>query len=140
MKWLRSTTQNTYTVEGRIIPAFTAAPLAVSDAVYDKIISSSVIKSLIRNGCIIVMESYTDPNSAGASANTITELRAENTTLRSDLAAVKDERDRLLKDSGDIEAKNAEIAELKKQLKEQKKLYKALEAEANAKIAELSKE
>ena len=150
MKWLRSTSKNTYTVAGRIIPAFNCAPLVVTDSVYDEIRKQLVIQSLIRNGCILVMDSYQSPEEILNSSNTLTTLKAENSTLKSDLEAVKAERDRLLDEAGksadtsdlqkQLDESKAEVADLKKQLKEQKKLYKELKEEAEAKIAELTKE
>lgn len=82
MKWLRSTNTQTYTVMGKVIPAFTKEPLAVSDEEYSKIMSLSVIKSLIANNCIVAMSKYKG-NSEIVSANqkVVDRLSTENSML-----------------------------------------------------------
>ena len=148
MKWLRSTSQQTYTVMGRVIPAYNAAPLALADSVFDEVTSVKVIQSLIKNGCIMVMDNYKNPVAESVESNAIAALKQEMETLKADLMAVTIERDELKNapaEPVDTSEKDTQIAdlqtqvkELKAELKEQKKLYNELKKEAEAKIAELS--
>lgn len=125
MKWLKSTTDKSYTAQGKVIPPATQAPLAVTEDVYTKITGMAVIQSLIKTGGIIVLEKYTDPTST--SNNRLAVLKEENTKLQArnkelEAAEAKAKKFDELKAEAEqtIAAKNAEIEALKAQLASKK--------------------
>lgn len=138
MKWLKSTTDKSYTAQGKIIPPSTQAPLAVNEDTYNSIIAMPVIKSLITNGGIIVLDKYTDMgNTADAQTRKLQSLTAENTKLASRIREL--ENAQASKKTSKADAKlTAALEEKEAELKALQEKYAALEAEANAKIAELS--
>ena len=81
MKWLKSTTDKSYTAQGKIIPPSNSAPLAVSDSVFESITSMKVIASLIKTGGIIVLDKYSDPQVNSAEQHKLQLLQTENTKL-----------------------------------------------------------
>lgn len=135
MKWLKSTTDKSYTAQGKVIPPANHAPLAVSEDVYAKITDMAVIKSLIKTGGIIVLEKYTDPTSV--SNNKLAVLKEENTKLQAQIKALEASEDKAKKfDELKAEAeqtiadKDAEIESLKAQLAEAQKAKKSSKAKA----------
>lgn len=125
MKWLKSTTDKSYTAQGKVIPPATHAPLAVSEDVYAKITGMAVIQSLIKTGGIIVLEKYTDPTSV--SNNKLAVLKEENTKLQAQVKALEASEakakkfDELKAEAEQaIAAKDAEIEALKAQLASKK--------------------
>lgn len=125
MKWLKSTTDKSYTAQGKVIPPATHAPLAVSEDVYAKITGMAVIQSLIKTGGIIVLEKYTDPTSV--SNNKLAVLKEENTKLQAQVKALEASEakakkfDELKAEAEQaIAAKDAEIEVLKAQLASKK--------------------
>lgn len=81
MKWLKSTTDKSYTAQGKIIPPSNSAPLAVSDTVFESITSMKVIASLIKTGGIIVLDKYSDPQVNSSEQHKLQQLQLENTQL-----------------------------------------------------------
>ena len=81
MKWLKSTTDKSYTAQGKTIPASNSAPLAVSDTVFESITSMKVIASLIKTGGIIVLDKYNDPQVNSTEQRKLQQLQTENTQL-----------------------------------------------------------
>ena len=82
MKWLRSTNTQTYTVMGKVIPAFTKEPLAVSEEEYSKIMGMSVIKSLVENNCIVTMSKYKgSSDTVSTNQKVVDRLSTENSML-----------------------------------------------------------
>lgn len=140
MKWLKSTTNKSYTAQGHTIPGVNSAPLAVDEATYSKITEMAVIKSLVKTGQIIVLEKYTEePNKAADARDARIQLLASENERLAD-------RVRELENAAPAEepATNKEVkaakAEAKKAndaLAELQAQYDALKAEAEAKIAEL---
>lgn len=130
MKWLKSTTDKSYTAQGQVIPPATHAPLAVSEDVYTKITGMAVIQSLIKTGGIIVLEKYTDPTSV--SNNKLAVLKEENTKLQAHIKALEADAEKAkqfdeLKAEAEqaIADKDAEIESLKAQLAEAQKSKKS---------------
>lgn len=130
MKWLKSTTDKSYTAQGKVIPPATQAPLAVSEDLYAKITGMAVIQSLIKTGGIIVLEKYTDPT--GASNNRLAVLKEENTKLQAHIKALEADSAKAKQfDALKAEAeqalanKDAEIESLKAQLAESQKAKKS---------------
>lgn len=140
MKWLKSTTDKAYTAQGRVIPPSTQKPLAVNEDVYKKITEMPVIKSLIRNGGILVLDKYTDvsPN-VTEQTRALQTLQAENSKLADRIRELEAQPKADTKSSSKaLKTAQAEAEEAKAKLAELEAKYAALEKEANEKIAELS--
>lgn len=147
MKWLKSTTQKTWTVNGKIIPACVTPNndyLVVDDDVYASIIKAPVVASLIKAGGILVLneEPAELKNSLDNLQTSNATLQARNTQLEQELEQlkasaqsvdveaikaaaqeeIKAEAVKELQEKQDaLDAKDAEIKELKKQLAKAKK-------------------
>lgn len=138
MKWLKSTTSKSYTALGKIIPASTSAPLAVDEATYKKILDMAVIKSLINNGGILVLDKYTDMStSADTQTQRLQTLTAENSKLADRIRELEAEAEEAPAKK-EVKAAQAKAKEAEDKLAELQAQYDALKAEAEAKIAELS--
>ena len=134
MKWLRSTTNLTYTFDGKTIPAYDKKPLQVSDSQFEKMSEAKVIASLIKNNGIIVLKEYKDDSVQNSDAEKrLQAQQAQIQALQSDLAkakqAIADEEtlkkasqfDELKAEAEKtIADKDAEIATLKAQLEASK--------------------
>lgn len=137
MKWLKSTNNKEYTACGKVIPAINKAPLAVSEAVYNDIMAMAVIKSLVKTGGIIILDKYTADNVSGdAAVQKLQALSTENARLSDRIRELESKSEAPSKKEIKDAEKRAVAAE--KELEAMKAKYAALEAEANAKIAELS--
>ena len=137
MKYLKSTTDKSYTAEGKIIPAISQSPLAVTEEVYNKITSMSVIKSLIKTGGILVLDKYSEPVSSDAATARLRTLTSENARLQKELKELKTTATESATVKQVKAAQKAQAA-AEAELAELKEKYAALEKEANEKIAELS--
>jgi cell division protein FtsB len=137
MKWLKSTTDKSYTAQGKIIPPSNSAPLAVSDSLYESIASMKVIASLIKTGGIIVLDKYNDPQVSSSEQFKLQQLQTENTKLNDRIrelessqtpteVAEKAARFDELKAEAEqtIASKDAEIEKLKAELAKAKKSSK----------------
>lgn len=136
MKWLKSTTQKTWTVGGRIIPACVTSHndyLVLDDSLFTELTRTPVIKSLITAGAILVLseEPAELKNSVEAFRGDKAALTAEITQLREqlkqkeleatptvDVEKLREEAQAEIKAQAikELEEKEAEIAKLKKQL------------------------
>lgn len=135
MKYLKSTSTQTYTILGKVIPAHTQEPLEVSDAVYNKIANTKVIASLIRTGGIMVLNSYHKVSND----TTETTIKLQNLTLENAKMADKiRELEASAKSTKSAKAAEKALAEKEAELAALQEKYAALEAEATAKIAELT--
>ena len=140
MKWLRSTNNQTYTAEGKTIPSYTSEPLQVSDDVYAKMLKMTVIKSLINNGGIIVMSRYEGSDAVKTSQTAkLQQLSTENAKLNDRIRELEAKSSESTTSAKEVKAAQKAQATAEKKLAELQAKYDALEAEANAKIAELSK-
>jgi len=108
MKWLKSTTDKSYTAQGKIIPPSNSAPLAVSDTVFEGITSMKVIASLIKTGGIIVLDKYSDPQADSSEQRKLQQLQSENTRLADKVRELE-----ASKPSTEVEEKAAKFDELK---------------------------
>lgn len=140
-KWLKSTTNMTYTAQGKVIPAGKNEPLQVSDAEADKILKMPVIASLVKNGAITVLDKYTSNNPLANSQAKLASLTQENAELaqknkelESQLAAM---RNGASTQDGELKLKLVAAEEALRAKEEQ---FNELKAEAEAKIAELQAE
>lgn len=134
MKWLKSTTQKTWTVNGKLIPACVTSNndyLVLQDEEYSGIVQVPVIKSLIKAGGILVLSeepaelknsvSALQGNNAALTAR-ITQLEEQlknQSTTDINVDAIKEEAVKELKAEAiaELQAKDDRIAELEKQLK-----------------------
>lgn len=139
MKWLKSTTQKTWTVNGKVIPACVTpnnSYLVLDDNDYSEIKDVPVIKSLIKAGGILVLEQEPAElkNSVEALQGSNAALTAKITQLEEqlkaagdvDIEAVKEEAVKELKEEAiaELQEKDNRIAELEKQLKAAEKKLK----------------
>ncbi len=131
-KWLRSTSNKAYTVAGKTIPPYSSAPLQVTEAVYESIVHTKVVASLIKNGGISVLTKYEDhASSVGKDVAKLQALTTENAKLADRIRALeasqpsadivqKAEQFEALKAEAEqtIASKDAKIAELENKLAE----------------------
>ena len=149
MKWLKSTTQKTWTVNGRIIPACVTPRndyLVIEDAVFNEISKVPVVKSLINAGGILVLseEPAELKNSVDALQGNNAALTAQVTQLQEQLKAKEAELKKAAKkgtSNVDVEKIKEEAqAEIKAQaiaeLEEKEARIQELEAQLAAKSAE----
>lgn len=153
MKWLKSTTQKTWTVDGKVIPACVTPDnsyLVLQDSDYAVISSKAVIKSLINAGGILVLseEPAELKNSLESLQGNNAELIAKNNALTEriaqleaankpvDVDAIKEEAVAELKaeavaelqeKQNTIDEQTARIKELEKALKKAEKATKSSE-------------
>lgn len=92
MKWLKSTTQKTWTVNGKVIPACVTPHndyLKIDEAEFTRLSSTPVVKSLISAGAILVLDAEPAElkNSVAALQGNNAALTAEITQLQEQLKA-----------------------------------------------------
>lgn len=133
-RWLKSTTQKSYTVQGKVIPPCVTSDnkwLKMTESEYSEIKRMPVIASLIKAGGILVTAKEPEElkNSVEGLKGSNAELIAINTQLQEEIKALKSGV------SDDSEIKR-ELADLKKEAKaELQAKQKALD-DALAKLAE----
>ena len=130
MKWLKSTTQKSYMLDGKTVPPCVTkdnAWLPLTDKDYGEFIKNRVIASLMEGGAIIVTEK--EPLSTTQQISSLTNDKArlikENTELREQLKAKEDTVSK-----SEYEALAAKYEALEKEANEEL-------AKRDAKIAEL---
>ena len=138
MKWLKSTTQKSYIIEGKKIPQCITPNndyLALSDEGYNKFVKNAVIKSLISGGAILVTD--VEPQSPTQQASALTKEKAmlirENTELKEKLKAAEDNSAAKV----ELETTKAELVSLEEKYKALEEKYAELEKEAKDTIKEL---
>lgn len=133
-RWLKSTTQKAYTVQGKVIPPCVTSDnkwLKMTESEYSEIKRMPVIASLIKAGGILVTVKEPEElkNSVEGLKGSNAELIAINTQLQEEIKALKSV-------AGDDSVTKRELADLKKEAKaELQAKQKALD-EALAKLAE----
>lgn len=145
MKWLKSTTQKTWTVNGKVIPACVTPRndyLKIDDSEFTRLSGTPVVKSLISAGAILVLDAEPAElkNSVAALQGNNAALTAEITQLQEQLKAKEAELQAAsLKESTkvDIEKIKAEAQEEIKaqaiaELQEKDDRIKELEAQLQA--------
>lgn len=156
MKYLRSTTGKAYQFNGYAIPNYKGEMLALTDDKYAKLVTNTVVKSLIGAGAIFVTDKapvnpskqaqqLTNQNAALILQNTklqeenaklLSQLKASGTDEASVKAAIaKQKEEDEAKVTQIVEAKDTEIAKLKAQLEAATSASKTAAAAA-AKVAE----
>lgn len=138
MKWLKSTTQKTWTVNGKVIPACVTPHndyLVVDDSEYATITGTPVIKSLIKAGGILVLN-----EEPAELKNSVSSLQGSNAALTAEITQLKEQ----LKTAGKKPTK-AEIEKIREEaqaeiraqaiaeLEEKEARIKELEAQLAAK-------
>lgn len=89
MKWLKSTTQKTWTVNGKVIPACITPHndyLVVDDSEYTTITGTPVIKSLIKAGGILVLN-----EEPAELKNSVSSLQGSNAALTAEITRLKEQ-------------------------------------------------
>lgn len=94
MRWLKSTTQKEWVINGKVIPKCETkdnAYLAVEDSEYNKMLTAPVFSSLVKAGDILVLtQEPAELQNSVASLNTSNStLKAQNKELKDELAEVK---------------------------------------------------
>ena len=138
MKWLKSTTQKTWTVNGKVIPACVTPHndyLVIDDSEYATITGDPVIKSLIKAGGILVLS-----EEPAELKNSVSSLQGSNAALTAEITQLKEQ----LKTAGKKPTK-AEIEKIREEaqaeiraqaiaeLEEKEARIKELEAQLAAK-------
>lgn len=147
-RWLKSTTQKVYIVQGKVIPPCVTSDnrwLKMTESAYSEIKSMPVISSLIKAGGILVTVKEPEElkNSVEGLKGSNAELIAINTQLQEELKALK----ALKAGTGDDKAAKEELEAFQKEAKKelaafQKEAKEELQAkqkaldEALAKLAE----
>ena len=138
MKWLKSTTQKSYIIEGKKIPQCITPNneyLALSDEGYRNFMKNAVIKSLVNGGSILVTD--IEPQSPSQQASSLSKEKAllikENTELKEKLKVAEDGSATKV----ELETTKAELASLREKYAALEAQYKELETEAKSTIKEL---
>ena len=132
MKYLKSTSQKAYTVNGKVIPACVTPgnkTLEVDDSEWFQISTQPVIASLIKSGDILVMDEDPNVREDIDARNQVAELKAQNTELT--------ERIKQLEQQGDRKAAKIANAEMKTENADLKAENSGLKAENEKLVAEL---
>lgn len=141
MRYLKSTTQKSYMLNGKKIPQCVTKDnewLALNDSAYAEFSKVSVVASLIKSGAIIVTDK--EPTTPTKQVSQLTQVNAQQameiTTLHEEIAGLKKQ----LADS----ANSAEVDTLKAALEKQRAddlaEIKQLQADKDAEIAKLKKQ
>ena len=96
MKWLKSTTQKSYTFGGKTIPAFRTSDnsyLQLNDNEVEQLQQNAVINALFKAGAILVLDKEPATTDKTKLAANNAELRAQNAALNTELDETKKELD-----------------------------------------------
>jgi len=159
MKYLKSTSQKAYTVNGKVIPACITPgnkTLEVDDSEWFQISTQPVIASLIKSGDILAMDEDPNVREDIDARNQVAELKAQNTELterikqleqqgqQGDRKAAKMANADLKAANSDLTAENeklkAELEELKKQAIKELEEMKAENEKLKAEISDTTEE
>lgn len=136
MKWLKSTSQKTWTIQGKTIPACETPHndyLVLNDSEYQTISNIPVIKSLIKSNAIIVLD-----HEPAELKNSVEALQGSNAELTARIKQLEAELSQRTDAGADLEAVKAQMtAEKDAALKELDDKASAIIAEKDARIAEL---
>lgn len=124
MKYLKSTTQKAYTVNGKVIPACITPgnkTLVVDDSEWFQISAQPVIASLIKAGDILVMDEDPNVREDTEARNQVAELKAQNTLLTEKLKQLEQQSGRKGTEAADAELqalteKNEELTKANEKL------------------------
>ena len=156
MKYLKSTSQKAYTVNGKVIPACITPgnkTLEVDDSEWFQISTQPVIASLIKSGDILAMDEDPNVREDIDARNQVAELKAQNTELTERIKQLEQQGDRkaakmanadLKAANSDLTAENeklkAELEELKKQAVKELEEMKAENEKLRAEISDTTEE
>lgn len=141
MRWLKSTTQKEWVINGKIIPKCVTKDndyLTVEDTEYNKMLSAPVFSSLVKAGDILVFsQEPAELQNSIASLNTSNStLKTQNKELKAELEAVKasvaseveKQVEAFKKEAiAELQAKQEELDKAKAELKALRKKAKAEE-------------
>lgn len=141
MRYLKSTTQKSYMLNGKKIPQCITKDnewLTLNDSAYAEFVQVSVVASLIKSGAIIVTDK--EPTTPTKQVSQLTQVNAQQameiTTLHEEIAKLKKQL------TGS--ANSAEVDSLKAALEKQRAddlaEIKQLQADKDAEIAKLKKQ
>ena len=141
MRYLKSTTQKSYMLNGKKIPQCVTKDnewLTLNDSAYAEFVKVSVVASLIKSGAIIVTDK--EPTTPTKQVSQLTQVNAQQameiTTLHEEIADLKKQL------AGS--ANSAEVDSLKAALEKQRAddlaEIKQLQADKDAEIAKLKKQ
>ena len=122
MKYLKSTNQRAYTVNGKVIPACITPgnkTLAVDDSEWFQISTQPVIASLIKAGDILVMDEDPNVKEDTEARNQVAELKAQNTLLTEKLKQLEQRQPDRKAVNGELQAlteKNEELTKANEKL------------------------
>lgn len=92
MKYVKSTTQKSYVVQGKVIPPCVTSrnqTLAVEDSEWFQISSQPVIAALIHSGDLLVLDEDPNVKEDTEARSQLAELKAQNTALEEELKQLK---------------------------------------------------
>ncbi len=142
MKWLKSTTNKSWTALGRTIQGANGNWLQVTDSDWAQLSVNPVIKSLMKAGGILVLDHAPaeEATSVSLAQQEVAQLRLQNTELENQVQQLQAE----LKASGAgasaIQEKDSRISSLESELTEAKATIESLQAELASTKEEAIKE
>lgn len=125
MKYLKSTSQKAYTVNGKVIPACITPgnkTLEVDDSEWFQISSQPVIASLIKAGDILVLDEDPNVKEDIVARDQVAELKAQNTELTERIKQLEQQGNRKAsredgsKEIAILKAENEKLAEANEKL------------------------
>lgn len=141
MKYLKSTTQKSYMLNGRKVPQCVTKDnewLTLNDAAYAEFSKVSVVASLIKSGAIIVTDK--EPTTPTKQVSQLTQVNAQQamqiTELHEQVASLKKQLEGTT-NSAEVDSLKAA---LEKQREEDLAEIKQLQADKDAEIADLKKQ
>lgn len=137
-KWIKSTTQKTYTISGKFVPAAVTKEnsyLQMSDAEYNKFLENKVVVSLVGAGALFVTDK--EPASPTKQVGTLTSRVASLTLENTKLMEEKLKLEKQLKESGEGASEEVIKAAIEKQKAEDEAAIEKIVADKDARIAEL---
>ena len=131
MKYVKSTTQKSYVVQGKVIPPCVTArnqTLAVEDSEWFQISSQPVIAALIHSGDLLVLDEDPNVKEDTEARSQLAELTAKNTELEEKIKLLESQAGTTRGSNNEIEAAKTEAAEWKQKYEElQKQAVKELQ-------------
>lgn len=137
-KWIKSTTQKTYTIAGKFVPAAVTKDnkyLNMSDSEYAKFLENKVVSSLVNAGALFVTDK--EPSTPTQQVSTLTgrvaSMTLENTKLQEKVADLEKQ----LEAAGSGASAKVIKAAVAKQKAEDEAAIEKIVADKDKRIAEL---
>lgn len=137
MKYIKSTTQKSYVVQGKVIPPCVTPrnqTLALDDSEWFQVSSQPVIAALIHSGDLLVLDEDPNTREDTEARSQVAELKAQNTQLEAKLKELQ----AAVKPSTEQEDWKAKYEELQKEAVEE--LQKLKEENEQLRASQTSKE